>query len=80
MGLQYDVELVQKIEALLGHQLAKAELDEKAVLAGLTRVLKARRLASMAAVEEETRLESRGGVPIRKRRRQRRAEAGGAEE
>lgn len=73
--MQYDVELVQKIETLLGHQLEKHELKEKDVLKSITRVYKARRVASMRMTEDEARMESRGKVPIRKRKKKATAEA-----
>ena len=48
---QYDVSLVQAIEARIGHQLVDARLDEGEVLKGITRVFKARRAAALAAAE-----------------------------
>eukprot|EP00882_Tetradesmus_deserticola_P031448 GHRQ01035560.1.p1 GENE.GHRQ01035560.1~~GHRQ01035560.1.p1 ORF type:complete len:297 (+),score=193.69 GHRQ01035560.1:34-891(+) len=50
---QYDVGLVSAIEAHLGHNLAELALDESAVLAGITRVYKAKKAAALAAMNEE---------------------------
>ena len=52
--VQYDVELVQHIEALVGHQLQQYELDEKEVLKGITRVYSAKRAAALKALEDES--------------------------
>lgn len=50
MGLslvtQYDVDLVHEIEALIGKQLVEYEVEEDDVLKGITKVFKAKRLAS----------------------------------
>ena len=62
--LQYDVELVQKIEALLGHKLTAYELNEKEVLKGITKVYTARRTAVMRLAEEDRRTERKGGAPF----------------
>jgi ATP-dependent RNA helicase DDX49/DBP8 len=35
---QHDVELVQKIEELIGHQLAEHKTEEQEVLKGITKV------------------------------------------
>ena len=50
---QHDVSLVQRVEALIGHTLEDAKLDEKAALKWLNRGYKARRAAAMAAADEE---------------------------
>ena len=57
---QYDVSLVQAIEARIGHQLVDARLDEGEVLKGITRVFKARRAAALAAADGEARDAARG--------------------
>ncbi len=44
---QYDVELLQKIEGLIGHQLEQYDCPEAEVLKGITRVFAARRAAAM---------------------------------
>jgi len=66
--LQYDVELVQKIEALLGHQLVSYALPEKEVLMGITKVYSARRKAVMRVGEEESRAELKGRRSTKRKR------------
>ena len=56
---QYDVDRVKAIEAGIGMQLGTMEMDEKEVLKGLTRVLKARRAAALLLDEN----------PLREKRR-----------
>jgi ATP-dependent RNA helicase DDX49/DBP8 len=65
---QYDVELVQKIEALLGHQLVSYALPEKEVLMGITKVYSARRKAVMRVGEEESRAELKGRRSTKRKR------------
>lgn len=50
---QYDVELVSAIEGHIGHKLGELEMDEAAVLKGITRVYKAKKAAALAAMNEE---------------------------
>lgn len=57
--LQHDVELLQHIEDLIGHQLTELELNEKEVLRNITKVYKAERAARIRALEDETREGSR---------------------
>eukprot|EP00246_Nothoceros_aenigmaticus_P016129 TRINITY_DN709_c0_g1_i1.p1 TRINITY_DN709_c0_g1~~TRINITY_DN709_c0_g1_i1.p1 ORF type:complete len:162 (+),score=33.95 TRINITY_DN709_c0_g1_i1:392-877(+) len=42
---QFDVELIQEIEALIGSKLEEYEVDEDTVLKGITKVYKAKRAA-----------------------------------
>ena len=58
--MQYDVELLQKIEALVGHQLQAFSMDEKEVLKGITGVYKARRNAALLLAEQDSRAEQAG--------------------
>lgn len=59
---QYDVDLVHKIEALIGHQLAAHEMPEAEVLKGITRVYAAKRAAALTLGDEDGRGGShRGG-------------------
>ena len=51
--MQYDVELVQHIEDLIGHQLSEHEMEEAEVLKGITRVYSAKRAAHLRAAEDE---------------------------
>ncbi len=51
---QHDVELLQHIEDLIGHQLKELQLDEKDVLKDITKVYKAERAARIRALEDET--------------------------
>lgn len=67
--MQYDLELVQKIEKLIGHQLARYEMSERDVLKGITRVYKARRAAAMRKAERDANDERRGKTPMQKRRK-----------
>lgn len=80
---QYDVSLVQRIEALTGKQLAALELPEKEVLSGITKVYGARREAMLAMADDEI-LEkkkgSRGGKAMKAQaEREGRERARGAE-
>eukprot|EP00887_Chlorella_sp_A99_P002763 scaffold6.g2763.t1 len=59
---QYDIELVQKIEELVGKQLEKWEPEEKEVLKSITKVYAARRAASLR-IEEEEALRGGNAVP-----------------
>lgn len=45
---QYDIDLLHKIETLIGRQLKKLECEEKEVLKNITRVYAAKRTASLA--------------------------------
>jgi len=59
---QYDVELVQRIEALTGQRMAKFEADEAEVLKGITEVYSARRAAALKVADDTARREQgRGG-------------------
>ena len=51
--VQYDVELIQHIEDLIGHQLSEHEMVEAEVLKGITRVYAAKRAAHLRAAEDE---------------------------
>ncbi len=51
--VQYDVELVQHIEDLIGHHLSEHEMEETEVLKGITRVYAAKRAAHLRAAEDE---------------------------
>ena len=53
MVTQYDVDLVHNIEDLIGVTLDAHEMDEAAVLKGITRVFKAKRAASMRIADEK---------------------------
>lgn len=50
---QHDVELVHKIEDLIGHKLVEFKTDESKVLKGITRVYAAKRAALLNVAEEE---------------------------
>ena len=52
---QYDVDLVQNIERLIGHQLEEFTLEEAQVLKGITRVYSAKREVAVKALEDESR-------------------------
>ena len=52
--MQYDVELIQHIEDLIGHQLSEHEMNEAEVLKDITRVYAAKRAAHLRATEDET--------------------------
>lgn len=52
---QYDIELVQEIEGLVGQQLEKYEPEEAEVLKGITKVYSAKRAAALRVAEEEAR-------------------------
>ncbi|KAK9813201.1 hypothetical protein WJX72_010498 [[Myrmecia] bisecta] len=52
---QYDVDLVQKIEALIDKQLAAFAMEEAEVLKGITKVYAARRTAALKAAEQSSR-------------------------
>lgn len=56
------MDLVHKIEKLVGHKLLEYDMDEKLVLKNITKVYKARRTATMRMSEEETREELKGKV------------------
>ncbi|EFN58860.1 hypothetical protein CHLNCDRAFT_48551 [Chlorella variabilis] len=56
---QYDIDLVQQIEVLVGQQLGKFELEEAEALKGITKVYSAKRAAALRVAEEEQR--GRGG-------------------
>ena len=58
--MQYDVELVHKIEGLIGHELQPFELEESAVLKGISKVFKAHRKAAMQAAEHQQAAEQSG--------------------
>jgi len=50
--VQYDIELVHSIEAVVGHELKESTaLEEAAVLKGITRVFSAKRAAALRAAE-----------------------------
>jgi superfamily II DNA/RNA helicase len=66
---QYDIELVQKIEALVGQQLQKFEVAEAEVLKGITKVYAARRTAALRVGDEG---EGVAGQRARQQRQQRR--------
>ena len=51
--VQYDVELIQHIEDLIGHQLLEHEMNESEVLKDITRVYAAKRAAHLRAAEDE---------------------------
>ncbi|KAK3276435.1 DEAD-box ATP-dependent RNA helicase [Cymbomonas tetramitiformis] len=48
---EYDVEQVQRIETVIEQQLQECKLKEKEVLSGMTKVLNAKRVASMQLAE-----------------------------
>eukprot|EP00775_Hariotina_reticulata_P006637 gene6637-6864_t len=52
---QYDVELVGAIESHIGHKLEEYEMDEAAVLKGITKVYNAKKAAALAAMQQEDR-------------------------
>jgi len=51
---QYDVELLHKVEAIIGAQLGKYELPEDEVLKGITKVYTAKRAAAMTLADQAT--------------------------
>lgn len=53
--VQYDVELLQHIEGLIGHQLGEFTLEEREVLKGITRVYSAKRAVAVKALEDDSR-------------------------
>ena len=63
--VQYDVELVQRIEALTGETLAAFDMDERETLKNITSVFKARKAAIMRASEQA----SKAGVKVKRARR-----------
>ena len=63
--VQYDVELVQNIESLVGHELEQHEMDERETLKNITRVFKARKSAIMRATE----LQSKVGTRVKRQRK-----------
>jgi len=68
MVTQYDVEIYQRLEGLLGKKLPEYKLDEETVLVLLERVNEAQRLASRELKEQ---LSSSGGGGHNRRRRKR---------
>jgi ATP-dependent RNA helicase DDX49/DBP8 len=70
--VQHDVELLQHIEGLIGHQLTELELDEKEVLKDITKVYKAERTARIRSLEDETKEGSRQQL-VRHARQKRKA-------
>lgn len=50
---QYDVELVHKIESMVGHQLEAYPMEEAKVMKCITRVFNAKKTAMLRAVQEE---------------------------
>uniref|UniRef100_A0A061REB1 ATP-dependent RNA helicase DDX49/DBP8 n=1 Tax=Tetraselmis sp. GSL018 TaxID=582737 RepID=A0A061REB1_9CHLO len=56
---QFDVELVHRVEALIGSQLTKYEMDEAEVLKGITKVYTAKRTAAMRLAEQREDAENR---------------------
>lgn len=50
---QHDVELVQKIEELIGHQLVEHKTEEQEVLKGITKVYAAKRAAMLEVAEAD---------------------------
>jgi ATP-dependent RNA helicase DDX47/RRP3 len=65
---QYDVEIYQRLEALIGRKLPAYEADEDTVLVLLERVSEAQRLAVRTMREMEANGKGRKGGPGRKRR------------
>jgi len=63
---QYDIDLVQRIETLIGKKMDQFEVDEAVALKGITQVYAARRAATLKIADEEGR---GGGVAATKRRR-----------
>ncbi|KAK9817562.1 hypothetical protein WJX74_007759 [Apatococcus lobatus] len=57
---QYDIELLQQVEASVGHQLEATTLPEKEVLKGITRVFAAKRAATLRLAEQDSRDEQAG--------------------
>lgn len=70
---QYDVELIQQIEKLIGHQLEAWNMEEKEVLKGITKVYAARRAAALRLSQDAARDEDRYGVSRTKHRRRKAA-------
>ncbi|OIT39172.1 PREDICTED: DEAD-box ATP-dependent RNA helicase 36 [Nicotiana attenuata] len=64
---QNDVDLIHEIEAVLGKQLEKFECKENEVLADITKVYKARRVASMKMMDDgfEEKAESRKAQKVK---------------
>jgi ATP-dependent RNA helicase DDX47/RRP3 len=75
MVTQYDVEVYQRLEALLGRKLPEYETDEETVLVLLERVSEAQRLATRELKEQLAARGSRGSG-----RRKRRGGGGGEDE
>ena len=69
MITQYDVELVHKIEELTGVKMTAYDMEESAVLKGITKVFKAKRAASMRIAEEKGFEGVKLGQQRKKRRR-----------
>ena len=63
--MQYDVDSVQRIEALTGTELAAFEMDERETLKNITSMFKARKAAIMRASEQA----AKAGVKIKQPRR-----------
>ena len=68
--MQYDVDLVHKIEKLIGHELEEYHMDEKTVLKNITKVYTARRTATMIASEQESRDEQKGKTKLKRKKGQ----------
>ncbi|KAL4421690.1 hypothetical protein ABPG77_010634 [Micractinium sp. CCAP 211/92] len=81
---QYDIELVQEIEGLVGQQLEKYEPEEAEVLKGITKVYSAKRAAALRVAEEEARgigggaAAATAAVRKKKQRQQRQQQASAA--
>ena len=67
---QYDVDLVQRIEELVGHKMEKFEVPEAEALKGITQVYAARRAAALKVADDEDR---GGGVAAARKQRKRKA-------
>ena len=76
MVTQYDVEVYQRLEGLLGKKLPEYNLDEETVLVLLERVNEAQRLATRELKEQQAAAGSRGG----RRGRDKRKGSGGDDE
>lgn len=68
--MQYDVELIQKIEDMVGHKLEDYKMSEKEVLKNITKVYAARREAIMRAAEERSKAERQGRLPTKRKRQE----------
>jgi len=67
---QYDVDLVQRIEKLVGKKMEKFAVDEAEALKGITQVYAARRAATLKVADEE---ERDGRVAASKKQQKRRS-------